>query len=447
MFFDPEDYLERDPETARGAADARRLKQRAEQRARLCEAMAQVAAEQGFGAASAQKVFVRAGLGSGTFYRLYESREACLQDAFERCAATALARVAATAARDGGEFGTQLRAGLAELLELLGEHPAVARLLLVEILAGDTECREARQRWLGRFAGLLACERGRGDAPRTGSPAWLAAGALASVLTSELDADDARSRAEMVEELAGVGLWAQRGAATEASTRVEGTIESRDYESPMAADERRRAAQRLRAKIVQRDRILAAMTDTAGTKGYRAGRLSDVLERARVSVPLFYSHFQSKEECLLAAFDAAVASIMVRVEAAVASTATCDQSAEAGLRALVESLAEAPARARLVTIEVRATGRRGEERYEEALGRFAQLISEGENAEQSGRAREVAEMVAGAVAGMIGREVGEGRTTELEELLPELLFAVLAPYMGGKGAADRAAAASLAQAR
>ncbi len=56
VFFDPADYLERDPETTGSAAEERRL--------------TQIAAQRGFEAATAQQVFLRAELGSGTFYRL-----------------------------------------------------------------------------------------------------------------------------------------------------------------------------------------------------------------------------------------------------------------------------------------------------------------------------------------------------------------------------------------
>lgn len=44
-------------------------------------------------------------------------------------------------------------------------------------------------------------------------------------------------------------------------------------------------------------------------------------------------------------------------------------------------------------------------------------------------------MVARAAAERIEKEIAEGRAGELGQLLPELLFAVLAPYLGGERAA------------
>lgn len=447
VFFDPADYLERDPETAGSAAEERRLQRRAEQRARLCEAMTQIAAERGFEAATAQQVFLRAEIGSGTFYRLYESREACLLEAFERCADAVLARVVDAVATGRGDLHSRLEASLGTLIDLLDAHPDVARLLLVEILAGDLRCREVRQRWLGRFAGLLACDRGAEGVPQRGSLARLAAGALASTLARELDRSEARPRPALLGELVRVGSWPQRGAVIEASMRVEGAADDEGYEPVEAAAQRRRKAHRIRAKRRQRERIVAAMTETAGTKGYKAARVKDIVERAGLSIPLFYTHFNSKEDCLLAAFDATVASILELVQAAMASATTTADRAAAGLRALVGSLAERPEVARLALIEIRKTGRNGEARYGEALARFARLIAEASADRRGGAASDIPRLVAGTVAGVIAREVGEGRAAQLEGLLPELLFAVRAPCVGGEKAAEEARSAGDPQPR
>jgi AcrR family transcriptional regulator len=433
MFFDVEDYLESDPAQAGSERERERLWREAEQRAKLCEATTQLAAAGGLEAAAIHLAARRAGVGQGTYYKLYDSKEACVCDAFERCADTVLGRIEAAAARNAGDFAERLEAGLGELLALLDAHPEVARLLLVEILVGDDRCRLARERWLGRLAGLLACEGGAGAAPQRGSLVWLATGALANVLAFRLDRGDAGPRPELLEELVRVGSWPQR---VETTLRTKGAVDDRKHKSIEATQRGRRAAHRLRARRDQRQRILAAMIETVGTEGYRAARVADVLERAGLSAPVFYAHFSGKEECLLAAFELRVASMLERAEAAVASAATGTERAEAGLRALVDSLAEQPAAARLVTIEIRRVGARGEERYGEALASFARVIAEAGTDRQAGTASDVPRQVAATVVGMIAREVGEGRAAQLQALLPELAFAVLAPCVGGERAAE-----------
>src|SRR3954467_7324870 len=67
---------------------------------------------------------------------------------------------------------------------------------------------------------------------------------------------------------------------------------------------------------VQRERLLAAMLRATAEIGYREVSVQDVLERAGVSRPTFYEHFENKEDCFLAAFDTAVARLPKRLEAA-----------------------------------------------------------------------------------------------------------------------------------
>lgn len=427
VFFAPDDFLERDPAEAGSKREAARLRRNAEQRAELCRAMTQIAAQHGFEAASAHKVFVRAGVGSSTFYRLYESREACLREAFKRCAGVVLARVEAAARRAGGDSARELEAGLGELLELLGAHPDVARLLLVEIFAGDDRCRESRQRWLEGLAGLLASGGGAGEAPDMGSPAWLAAGAAASVLALRLGKEGAESLPDALGELVWVGTWPHE---VDASMRSKATASEEELAAPEATQPAHDAA-RARARRNQREQIVIAMSQLAGSKGYSATRMADLLAKANISAPLFYTHFRSKEECLLAAFDAELTAIEEQVVGAVSDAEGCARRAESGLGALLGALAAGPWRARLVTVEIKAAGKRGEQRYAQALLSFMTLIGEG-------AASEAAQMTGSMIAGAIAREVGGGRAAELESLLPELLFAALAPRIGGEKAAQMA---------
>ncbi len=54
----------------------------------------------------------------------------------------------------------------------------------------------------------------------------------------------------------------------------------------------------------QRERLLAAMAQEVAQRGYRAATITEVVRLASVSTRDFYEHFQGKEHCFLAAFDA-----------------------------------------------------------------------------------------------------------------------------------------------
>lgn len=339
MFFAPDDFLQADPVKAESEREAKRLRREAEQRAKLCEATTRLAAKGDLEAAAIHLAARRAGVGQGTYYKLYGSRDACLREAFERCAEVVLARVKVAAARNGGDFASRLEAGLSELLALLDADPDVAHLLLVAILAGDVRCREARERALGRFAVLLASGREHHSAPARGSLAWLAAAAIASTLALWLDRDNTPPRPQMLKELVGVASWVQVGATLERPVVAEGGGEEPRSGLPDTAHGSRREARREREKRDQRRRILAAMVECVGKKGYKAAGLGEVLGRAGVSAPLFYSHFASKEECLLAAFDAELAAIERQVAAGVRDAQGCADRAQRGLEALLKALA------------------------------------------------------------------------------------------------------------
>jgi AcrR family transcriptional regulator len=53
----------------------------------------------------------------------------------------------------------------------------------------------------------------------------------------------------------------------------------------------------------QRTRLMAALTELMAEHGYAAVRLAELVTRAGVSKATFYEHFADKEQCMLAAYD------------------------------------------------------------------------------------------------------------------------------------------------
>jgi AcrR family transcriptional regulator len=53
-----------------------------------------------------------------------------------------------------------------------------------------------------------------------------------------------------------------------------------------------------------RDRLLAAMADSIRADGFQGTTVADVVRRARTSRRTFYQHFEDREDCYLALFDA-----------------------------------------------------------------------------------------------------------------------------------------------
>jgi AcrR family transcriptional regulator len=139
---------------ASGRSPAERRRVAEVQRRRLLAAVAQVACEQGAAAVTVSNVLRYAGLSRRTFYELFTDRDQCLlaalEDALERATA-----VAVPAWRSQRQWPARVRAALAELLCLLDQDAAAARLLVVESLAAGPQALQLRARVLKRLAAAV----------------------------------------------------------------------------------------------------------------------------------------------------------------------------------------------------------------------------------------------------------------------------------------------------
>ena len=191
----------------------------------------------------------------------------------------------------------------------------------------------------------------------------------------------------------------------------------------------------------QRSRLLAAAVRTAGEAGYAGMTVSAVIAAAGVSRKTFYEFFADREDCFLAAFDHLLERALAGARAAYeAGGDRWPDRLRALLATSLEALAAHPHAARLGFVEVLAAGPRALRRRDEALRRFMEFVMPGCDAVDADAAATplMAEAIAGAVYEIIYTRVLQGRTDELPELLPELMFCILAPLMGPAAAAEHA---------
>ena len=99
----------------------------------------------------------------------------------------------------------------------------------------------------------------------------------------------------------------------------------------------------------QRERMLRGLADAMADKGYVNTTVADVLRVAGVSRETFYQQFESKLDCFLAAYDAAAAIVLARMDAGPGDW-------EAALGTYLRTLAAEWAFARLFLLEVYAAG-------------------------------------------------------------------------------------------
>lgn len=201
-----------------------------------------------------------------------------------------------------------------------------------------------------------------------------------------------------------------------------------------------RGRHRLPPEVVarsQRERLLEAAVRVVAEKGYAATTVADLTREAGVSRTTFYEHFEDKGACFLAAYDNAVDALVRRVATAYESQERWPERARAGLTELLAALAEEPDLARLALVDIGSAGPAAQRRYRAAVQRLTPLFDEGRDFAPAGRnlPANTSRMAIGAVTGLISDELVAGRGEYLPELLSDLLFATLVPYIGPEAAA------------
>jgi AcrR family transcriptional regulator len=188
----------------------------------------------------------------------------------------------------------------------------------------------------------------------------------------------------------------------------------------------------------QRERLIAGLTRALYEVGYQKTTVSLIGQRAAVSKSDFYKHFESKDDCFIAAYDAAVGRLRgcVAEACATASGEPWPVRVRSALESLLKLLASEPALASMVLVEGLRAGRGVYDRYQGGIESFVVYLREGAS-ELPGRSEvpeATDEAVVGGVASMLGRRILAGEAEQLDQLFPEILEFVLSPYLGAEEA-------------
>jgi AcrR family transcriptional regulator len=188
----------------------------------------------------------------------------------------------------------------------------------------------------------------------------------------------------------------------------------------------------------QRERLIAGLTEALYEVGYQKTTVSLIGQRASVSKSDFYKHFESKDDCFFAAYEAAIARVRREVEGACAKH-TEDEWAPRmrdGIASLLDLLGSDPALASLVLVEGLRAGRGVYDRYQAALESFVPQLRRGTPEAPWGEEVPEAmdEAVVGGIASLLARRVLADEAEQIDDLLPEVLEFALTPYLGASEA-------------
>jgi AcrR family transcriptional regulator len=196
-------------------------------------------------------------------------------------------------------------------------------------------------------------------------------------------------------------------------------------------------------KASQRERLLKAMAELVGERGYEATTVAAVVAAARVSTNTFYRFFADKTDCFIALCEqlgeelfAQLAGFMAERDSAAEAMAAFDQ----GLRAYLRWWQDRPALARAYFVELPLAGRRAIEERERQYARFEAI-----QRRTAERARVLlpglppvrdAEIAAAQIVTteLVARHVRAGNVERLEEIEDDLRYLLIKLLVGDEAA-------------
>jgi AcrR family transcriptional regulator len=370
------------------------------QRERLFGAMVTSVVRRGLAATRLTDLTELSGVSSKSFYELFPDKDACFLATMEA--------LLATVPEDAGPVA---------LAEWIAAQPAAATVCLVEAHAGAPEVRERLE---ATIAGVEARARQAATAREPDLPPEMVTayvGAMLEIARLRLRRGTEAELPALFEQLDPLLIDAYPPPpeplrlTTRRHPRGEETLDATDHA----------------------ERILQALILVAAEEGYVRTTIDQIVKRAGISASMFYNHFQSKEEALLAAIDSAGARLVAAVLPAFRRSAEWPHAVRVGMGALFNQLGARPALAQLLLVEAPAAGPEALERREEALRPLeALMVPARRRAPQTPAI--LFEAIPGGINHLAYKRLREGGAAALPGLAPVAAYLVLAPFLGGEEA-------------
>jgi AcrR family transcriptional regulator len=432
-----------------------------DQRERLLDGIAQAVARRGYTDATIAHAVAFAGVSRTTFYEHFDDKEACFLAAYRELARQMGDELRETLVRT--PWVSKTPAALSHLLDSAGEESfAPWRLLLSQARGGGVRVREERERFVAKLEDLLeqTLDDRPADAFTLDVPAKALLGGVRSVISIRRYQGAMREHTELIEDL---HTWTSSYSVPSghprhdraAWTQLMGSVRVPTRHTPQGGGPRRslpRGSGRLPRDVVARehyDRIVSATARVIRAKGYAALTTADITTAANISRSVFYAQFLNKQEAFLAVQTASTQRSMAATARAFFDAPAWPQRVWDGLGALLQSMASAPDFTYAAITEPNAAGSAALQRLVDTLSAFKIFLQEGYS--QRARARQLppicSDAITGAIFEIIYHYTYGDRIAQLPQLLPQLAYIALAPFVGPEQAGELVEAQTQATAR
>lgn len=421
------------PQLSRGRHGMPAAKVERHQIGRLEGAMVEATARHGFAGTTVSELVGLAGVSKTTFYQHFESKQACFLATFDAIFESVTEQVSAAFA-EPGDFRQRLTRALTVFMEIAAAEPAAASLAAVESLTLGKAGIAHREK--GSEAFELMVKQSFDHAPSSVEVADVTVRAIVAgirgVVYRSLRADQADQLPTFVDELVSWGLSYQQEPgemARRAFRRAEISGESAGGAEAALPWEEPPDSSTSRRILSQRERIVRAAARVVVEGGYESLSIPAISGAAGVSNQTFYEHFQGKREALLAAFKVMAQEALQSAGFAFAAERGRPEAVGAGVRALLDYLAEHELFARLAFIELPTAGPVALDEADTVLDRFTTFLQPGLLPPQFGGPLGTAALhaIATGIWGSIQYEIVHGRRESLPDRAPDITWLALAP--------------------
>jgi len=331
------------------------------------------------------------------------------------------------------------------MIAFADSHPATARFLMSEAMAGGGRALDARDQGIIEIAGAIeAAQNGSSAAAHVPdlSPRVLVGG-IYRLLASRLrrrEGDIGELRGEVVGWIDGYGQpldehrW--RSLDPAASPPPSPFVEAAPLRAPPALTPGRPRLSEVEVAENHRQRILFATATIAQQKGYGAATIADITKTAGVDHRVFAALFADKQDAFMAVHELGFQRTMaVTAGAYFAGASWPERIWEAG-RAFTQFFQINPTIAHVGFVEPYAVGAGAIKRVEDSLLAFTIFLQEGyEHEPRAAIPTRVALEAIAATNFEIGYQAtrASGRPV-LSRLLPHVTHLALAPFLGAREA-------------
>jgi AcrR family transcriptional regulator len=400
------------------------------QRARMYGGMIEAVHARGYPQTTVADVIALAGVSRRAFYEQFANKEACFLSTYDIVVARARKLVLDAWGRERG-WANRLHGACKALLDDVAGSPKGPRLVLVDSLGIGPKARERMTLASTTFERVLATAFKADPNGEELSPLTVRAivAGIRHVAFTRMYEGREKELYTLADELLD---WMESYRSPVAKRlNVSGLVRPDTVEPQAAA---------FLSNDDRRSRALSAIVHL--TLDERYGELSDpqIAQFAGISTEAFHKQFANKEACFLAVLDEFVAEAMEAVKRSIEPASSWPQAVHLAVGALVEYFAAHEALSRLAFIEIFDVGPGMVGRMTRSIEDFTKLLDE--LGPEARRGPLVArEATTGAIWGIVSAYSAHDRVRQLPQLVDQITFLVLAPYIGPKPAMETIEAA------